>query len=242
MVKDDGDESVLQEAQRLTHGPRNADYGHPLDDYTRTANLINSLFSHKLCEPFDAEDAAQVQVLVKMSRHQNVRKRDNMVDAAGYSWVTWACTEERTRRVNEAPKVEDYAGRASSYIDRAYSEAAKALDSVSDDATWRAAELAHDPGEGAPTVQEWALANAIAPVGTGPLEPKWPDNAGAGAPVTPKGRLLPCGCFGTCTYIDGPHPLKMKVNYDWSKRNMDAPDIGSPDDTRGAGTVPSTRS
>lgn len=79
-----------------------------------------------------------------------------------------------------------------------YSTVARALDSVSDDPIWRAAELAHDPKAD------------LAPVGTGqnapnmpneqllPIEKQWPDNAGAGAPHTPKGRLLACGCFGNC--------------------------------------------
>lgn len=105
-------ESILEEAYRLTHGPRHADYGHPLEDFTRTAGLINVLFAHKLREPLDAEDAAQIQMLVKLSRHQNVRKRDNMVDAAGYAWVTWACTEERERRASALPDVEDYSADA----------------------------------------------------------------------------------------------------------------------------------
>lgn len=97
-VVDEGAESVLQEAQRLTHGPRQADYGHPLDDYTRTAALISALFAHKLKEPLTAEEASLIQCCVKMSRHINAPKRDNMTDLAGYAWVTWACTEERKRR------------------------------------------------------------------------------------------------------------------------------------------------
>lgn len=125
MVQDDGDESILQEAQRLTHGNRNKDYGHPLDDYGRTAALITALLGHKLCEPLTPEDAASIQILVKLSRNQNKPKRDNMVDAAGYAWVVWACTEERHRREQ--------------------AEAAAALDKVSDDPIWRAAELARNP-------------------------------------------------------------------------------------------------
>lgn len=190
MVKDDGDESILQEAQRLTHGPRNEAYGHPLDDYSRTAMLINVLFAHKLRVPLDAEDAAQIQMLVKLSRHQNVRKRDNMVDAAGYAWVTWACTEERERREyseayangEPAPKLEDYG------LHPRDSALSAALDSVSDDGIWRAAQLAHDPGE-------------LAPVGTGPLElmdVPVPLSIHKGVP-TPKGRILTCGCFGHCS-------------------------------------------
>lgn len=97
-VVDDGGESVLQEAQRLTHGPRNNDYGHPFDDYTRTAALISAMLAHKLKEPLVAEEAALIQCCVKLSRHAHAPKRDNMTDLAGYAWVAWACAEERTRR------------------------------------------------------------------------------------------------------------------------------------------------
>lgn len=106
-IVDNGGESILEEAQRLTHGTRNKDYGHPLDDYSRTAALINALFAHKLKQPLDAEDAAQIQILVKLSRHQNVRKRDNMTDLAGYGWVAWACTEERERRTVAAEPLDE---------------------------------------------------------------------------------------------------------------------------------------
>jgi Domain of unknown function (DUF6378) len=98
MTVQDNGESILLEAQRLTHGDRNANYGHPLDDYTRTAALMSALLSHKLSEPITAEEAGACMCAVKLSRHMHRPKRDNMVDLAGYAWVVWACTEERERR------------------------------------------------------------------------------------------------------------------------------------------------
>lgn len=97
-IVDNGGESILQEAQRLTHGDRNKDYGHPLDDYTRTAAIASALLAHKLKEPITAEEMATLMIGVKLSRHMHAPKRDNMVDAAGYAWVAWACSEERARR------------------------------------------------------------------------------------------------------------------------------------------------
>lgn len=91
-------ESILEEAHRLTHGPRQADYGHPLDDYTRTAALVSAMLAHKLKEPLSAHDAALIQVCVKLSREINRPKRDNAVDGAGYFWVAHACLEEADRR------------------------------------------------------------------------------------------------------------------------------------------------
>lgn len=94
------EESILQEAHRLTHGPRQADYGHPLDDYQRTAAIATALLSHKLKddEHISAEEMALLMVGVKLSRQVNHPKRDNMVDAAGYAWVAQECLDERARR------------------------------------------------------------------------------------------------------------------------------------------------
>lgn len=92
------DESILQEAHRLTHGPRQADYSHPLDDYTRTAALVNAALRHKLRVNLDPEDVTVIMMLVKISRQQHKPKRDNMVDAAGYAWCTDEIIEERARR------------------------------------------------------------------------------------------------------------------------------------------------
>lgn len=98
-------ESILQEAHRLTHGPRQADYSHPLDDYGRTAGMVNSLFAHKFNQPLLPEDITMIMMCVKMSRQAHRQKRDNMVDAAGYAWCTDDIIEERKRReVKEAAK------------------------------------------------------------------------------------------------------------------------------------------
>lgn len=90
-------ESILQEAERLTHGNRNKDYGHPLDDYTRTAALASALIAHKLTSPITAGEMAMIMICVKLSRQVHSPKRDNMTDAAGYAWVAHACEVETNR-------------------------------------------------------------------------------------------------------------------------------------------------
>lgn len=91
-------ESVLTEAQRLVHGARNEDYGHPLDDFGRTAGMVSAMLAHKLKTPLTAEEIGLVMVCVKLSRHINRPKRDNMVDAAGYAETVSWCGDERVRR------------------------------------------------------------------------------------------------------------------------------------------------
>ena len=81
-VGDDG--SILLEAQRLVHGPRQDAYGHPANDFSRTAALLNIILAGKLRDDLDAADVALMMVCVKLSREVNKHGRDNLVDAAGY--------------------------------------------------------------------------------------------------------------------------------------------------------------
>lgn len=87
-------ESILQEAQRLVHGDRGADYGSPLDDFQRTATLFNTLRGTGLT----AEDVALFMVCVKLSREANKHKRDNLVDLCGYAETLMMVKNERHRR------------------------------------------------------------------------------------------------------------------------------------------------
>ena len=87
-------ETILEEANRLVHGDRQSDYGHPLDDFTRTAMMWSAI----LGIPVKAEQVGLCMVAVKLSRQVNRPKRDNMVDAAGYSSTVQMVIEERERR------------------------------------------------------------------------------------------------------------------------------------------------
>ena len=91
-------ESILEEAQRLTSTDRTHDYGHPLDDWSRTMGMFNELFAHKLKEPFTPEDGCLFMVLVKLSRQVNHPKRDNLVDGSGYMRLVDMIEAERARR------------------------------------------------------------------------------------------------------------------------------------------------
>lgn len=86
-----GVDSILMEAHRLTHGDRNKDYGHPYDDCSRTASMINAMLGDKLKAPLLPSEAALIMCLVKISRQVHKPKRDNMVDLAGYAYVADAC-------------------------------------------------------------------------------------------------------------------------------------------------------
>jgi len=96
--------SILLEAERLTNQDRRSTYGHPLDDYTRTAALFNAAFAHKLKEDLSPEDLMLVMILVKVSRQVNQPKRDNLVDLAGYANCIDLAQNERIRREADGNK------------------------------------------------------------------------------------------------------------------------------------------
>jgi hypothetical protein len=83
---DDVQPTILAEAESLVYGDRQGDYGHPREDFTRTALLWTGVLLHKLAEGehITPEDIALCMVQVKVSREVNKPKRDNRVDGAGY--------------------------------------------------------------------------------------------------------------------------------------------------------------
>jgi hypothetical protein len=94
-------ESVLKEADRLINGDRRDAYGHPLDDYSRTAAMFSAwLGDEVLKRPLTAEETEMFMVIVKLSRQRNQEKRDNLVDAAGYLGCIELTQAERERRLN----------------------------------------------------------------------------------------------------------------------------------------------
>lgn len=75
-------ETVLEEASRVVGGSRGKDYGHPYDDFSRTAALWSALFGWQV----RPEDVPAAMRMVKESRLRNSpRHRDSLVDIGGYA-------------------------------------------------------------------------------------------------------------------------------------------------------------
>jgi len=80
-------ESILAEAERLTGVDRQADYGPPDTDFIRISGMWTAMLAHKLKEgvKFESWEVAQMMICIKLSRLQHARKRDSVVDIAGYA-------------------------------------------------------------------------------------------------------------------------------------------------------------
>lgn len=72
--------NILQVADSLTGGDRQASYGHPAIDFERTAGLWSALFGHAV----SPQEVGLAMVLLKVSREVNKHKDDNLIDMAGY--------------------------------------------------------------------------------------------------------------------------------------------------------------
>lgn len=73
--------NCLDKANQIVEGARRKNYGHPLENHTRTA----SLWSAYLQRPITPQDVCILMVLLKVSRlaHDN-RHDDSIVDVAGW--------------------------------------------------------------------------------------------------------------------------------------------------------------
>lgn len=90
-------ETVLQAAQRLVFGNRQKDYGHPYDDFSKTAGYWSVLFGIDV-KPWQV---AMAQWLLKTSRLQNSPTHyDSCVDVAGYAG-TYDLVMERAKELGE---------------------------------------------------------------------------------------------------------------------------------------------
>ena len=80
-------ETILEEAQRITDGDRDGDYGTAEDNFGKIAAYWNVYMEHndldigRILEP---KHIAMMMVLMKIAREDFKHKRDNLTDAAGY--------------------------------------------------------------------------------------------------------------------------------------------------------------
>ena len=78
-------ESLLAEAERISTGPRQQAYGHPSQDFARTAAMWSAITGASI----KPEHVPLMMIALKISREVNRPSRDNLVDIAGYANTKW---------------------------------------------------------------------------------------------------------------------------------------------------------
>ena len=96
--------TILDDAAAAVHGVRPNDYGHPLDNHTRTAGL----WSTYLGRTVTPEQVCFLNILQKISRGQNRITRDTLVDIAGYAANVEMIQDERDQLANSGDIVSAY--------------------------------------------------------------------------------------------------------------------------------------
>lgn len=72
--------NCLETANKLVSGDRQQDYGHPIEDFSKTALIWQAILGIEITP----EQVALCMVGVKISREVNKHKPDNIIDGCGY--------------------------------------------------------------------------------------------------------------------------------------------------------------
>lgn len=105
-MEDQYHKSVLLDAENIVHGDRHKDYGHPLDDFTKTAALWSVIAN----APITPEQVGLMMIALKISRQMHMPKRDNLVDIAGYAETVQMVIDEIDKQMDEAISFGDING------------------------------------------------------------------------------------------------------------------------------------
>lgn len=89
-------ESILNEAEAIVSGSRSTDYGDPLLSMTKVARMTEFMLDKReLSLLSDGEIPVtlvpKILMAVKLVRNSFARKRDNLVDLAGYTRILQEC-------------------------------------------------------------------------------------------------------------------------------------------------------
>jgi hypothetical protein len=87
---------TLDAAASAVCGPRNEDYGSPIEDFTTQAAMISAYLtrSNGYTVQVTAGDIAALMVCVKLARQAHRPKPDNWIDIAGYAACGAECNDK----------------------------------------------------------------------------------------------------------------------------------------------------
>lgn len=83
MTAPETESTILDEAKRLIHGARQADYGSPRENFTDIAALWSPILGVEVLP----EQVVMCMITLKVARLKKGYHRDSVVDIAGYAGV-----------------------------------------------------------------------------------------------------------------------------------------------------------
>ena len=83
--------SILQEADRILNGERDADYPDPVENFKHVAAIASAILKKDLTD----EECCVVMLAVKLARENYRHKRDNIVDGVAYMEILSRIKESR---------------------------------------------------------------------------------------------------------------------------------------------------
>jgi hypothetical protein len=88
-------QECLREAERLVTSDRNKQYGEPVDNMARTAEMFAAYLGNRNGRELEATDIAMFGIILKIGRLANdPTKLDSWIDLCGYASIGYECAKK----------------------------------------------------------------------------------------------------------------------------------------------------
>ena len=88
-------QDMLRTVERLVSKNRNLDYGEPVENMARTAEMLAAFLGKRTGRELEATDVAAFGIILKLGRlAENPTHSDSWMDVAGYASIGFECIEK----------------------------------------------------------------------------------------------------------------------------------------------------
>jgi hypothetical protein len=88
-------QDMLRTVERLVSSNRNLDYGEPVENMARTAEMLAAYLGKRTGRELEATDVAAFGIILKLGRlAENPTHKDSWQDVAGYASIGFECIEK----------------------------------------------------------------------------------------------------------------------------------------------------
>ena len=91
-------QDMLRTVERLVSSNRNLDYGEPVENMARTAEMLAAYLGKRTGRELEATDVAAFGIILKLGRlAENPTHSDSWMDVAGYASIGFECIEKEKK-------------------------------------------------------------------------------------------------------------------------------------------------